>query len=205
MLESSSILFYHKYEPFSRAYFVKGIDFWASVPYNKRKKEIFMRTVKLEKITKEAFAPFGEYYTMTEPEGYPLCGEIHKFFPDRLTVHTGGANMAFSPLLVKKPEKMIINAVEYHTTTAEVLIPMNDDMILHVAPPSAGKPVPEHTKAFLVPKNTVVKMRACVWHLAPLPANAPELVCTVVLPEATYMNDCTVVELSEGEQFIIEV
>ena len=26
----------------------------------------------------------------------------------------------------------------------------------------------------------------------------------IVLPEATYMNDCTVVELSEGEQFVIE-
>ena len=162
-----------------------------------------MKTVKLEALTKEAFAPFGEYYTMTKADGYPLTGALHRFFPDRLTVNTGARNMAFSPLYVRKPEKMIITEAEYHTTTAEVLMPLNDDMVLHVAPPSAGKPIPEYTKAFLVPKNTVIKMNACVWHLAPLPKNEPELMAMVVLPEATYMNDCTVVKFSEDEQFII--
>ena len=163
-----------------------------------------MKTVKLQKLTKEAFAPFGEYYVMNKPEGYALCGELHRFFPDRLTVNPGAKNMAFSPIMVKKPEKMLINAVEYHTTTAEIIIPLNDDMILHVAPPSAGKPVPEYTKAFIVPKNTVIKMNTCVWHLAPLPRKADELCAIIVLPEATYMNDCIVVDLKEDEQFVIE-
>ena len=162
-----------------------------------------MRTVKLEKLTREAVAPYGEFYNMANPDGYFLAGEIHRFFPDRVSVATKGS-VAFSPLLVKRPEKMLITAAEYHTTTPEVLIPLNDDMILHVAQPSAGKPIPEHTKAFLVPKNTVVKMNTCVWHLAPLPANVDELACIVVLPDATYMNDCTVVEFSEDEKFVIE-
>ena len=163
-----------------------------------------MITIKPQKLTKEAFAPFGEYYTMAKPEGYALCGELHSFYPDRLTVNPGNKNMAFSPITVKKPEKMLVNAVEYHTTTAEIIIPLNDDMILHVAPPSAGKPVPELTKAFIVPKNTVIKMNTCVWHLAPLPRKADELLAIIVLPEATYMNDCTVVNLTEDEQFVIE-
>ena len=47
-------------------------------------------------------------------------------------------------------------------------------------------------------------MNACIWHLAPLPANADELVAMIVLPECTYMNDCTVVDLKDDEQFIIE-
>ena len=163
-----------------------------------------MKTIKPEKLTKEAFAPFGAYYTMNKPDGYALCGELHRFFPDRVTVNCGTANMAFSPIMVKKPEKMHITQVEYHTTTAEVIIPLNDDMILHVAPPSAGKPLPEYTKAFIVPKNTVIRMNCCVWHLAPLPRKADELCAIIVLPEATYMNDCTVVDLSVDEQFIIE-
>ena len=83
-------------------------------------------------------------------------------------------------------------------------MPLSDDMIVHVAPPSAGKPVPEHTKAFLVPKNTMIKMNACVWHLAPLPAKKDELTALIVLPECTYMNDLFVVEFNEDEQFIIE-
>ena len=100
---------------------------------------------------------------------------------------------------------MKITEIEYHTTTCEIIMPLNDDMILHVAPPSAGKPVPAHTRAFLVPKHTIIKMNACVWHLAPLPASAPELCAMIVLPECTYMNDCTVVPLSPEEQFVIEM
>ncbi len=162
-----------------------------------------MKTIKVEKLSKEAFAPFGAYYDMANPEGYPLSGEIHRFFPDRLTAYHQG-QVAFSPILVKKPGQMKITQIEYHTTTCEIIMPLNDDMILHVAPPSAGKPLPEYTKAFLVPKNTLIKMNACVWHLAPLPASKEELTAMIVLPECTYMNDCIVVDLKEDEQFIIE-
>ncbi len=163
-----------------------------------------MKTVKLEKLTKEAFAPFGQYYDMVNPEGYPLSGELHRFFPDRLTTWAGVTNIAFSPILVKKPKDMVITSAEYHTTTSEIIMPLNDDMIIHVAPPSAGKPVPEYTHAFLVPKNTMVKMNACIWHLAPLPANKDELTALIILPECTYINDCTVVEFKDDEKFVIE-
>ena len=162
-----------------------------------------MREIKLEPLTKEAFAPFGQYYEMENPDGYPLCGTLHRFFPDRLTTCADGL-LAFSPILVKKPDVMHVTQIEYHTTTAEIIMPLNDDMILHVAPPSAGKPLPEYTRAFLVPKNTLIKMMPCVWHLAPLPANVPELAAMIVLPSCTYMNDCTVVDLKEDEQFVIE-
>ncbi len=160
-----------------------------------------MREIKIQKLTKEAFAPYGQFYNMANPDGYPLSGEIHRFFPDRLTSSVYGANIAFSPILVKKPEEMIINAVEYHTTTAEIIMPLNDAMILHVAQPSAGKPIPELTQAFRVPKNTIIRMNPCVWHLAPLPATKDELCAMIVLPECTYINDCTVVDLKEDEQF----
>ena len=162
-----------------------------------------MRKIKVEKLTKDAFAPFGSYYDMENPEGYPLSGELHRFFPDRLTAYHS-TSAAFSPILVKRPAEMKITQVEYHTTTSEIILPLNDDMILHVAPPSAGKPLPEYTRAFLVPRHTLVKMNACVWHLAPLPANVDELAAMIVLPECTYMNDCTVVDLAADEQFIIE-
>ena len=162
-----------------------------------------MRTIKVEALTKEAFAPFGQYYTMDTPDGYPLSGEIHRFFPDRVVAYQG-QNVAFSPILVKKPEIMKITQIEYHTTTCEMIMPLNDDMILHVAPPSAGKPLPEYTHAFLVPRHTLIKMNACVWHLAPLPANVDELCAMIVLPECTYMNDCKVGDLAADEQFVIE-
>ena len=153
-----------------------------------------MRTVHIQPLTHEAFAPFGQFYPMEQPQGYALCGELHRFFPDRV---------GFSPILVKKPERMLITQQEYHTTTWEMILPMNDDMILHCAPASAGTPVTELAQAFLVPKHTLVKLNAAIWHLAPLPAQADELAAMIILPECTYANDCTVVDLTPEQQFEI--
>ncbi len=162
-----------------------------------------MKTIKVEKLTKEAYAPYGEFYQMDAPDGHALCGAIHRFYPDRVTAYQG-AQVGFSAITVKKPEKMLISQIEYHTTTSELIMPLNDDMILHVAQPSAGAPITDQTKAFLVPKHTLIKMNACVWHLAPLPASANELSALIILPECTYMNDCKVVDLKADEQFVIE-
>lgn len=161
-----------------------------------------MKTVKAIPITHENFAPFGQFYNMSEPDGYPLCGELHKFYPDRITADSNH-RIGFSPITVKKPEKMIITAQEYHTTTWEMILPLNDDMILHCAPASAGAIVNEYVKAFIVPKNTLVKINSAIWHLAPLPKNEESLTAMIILPECTYANDCIVVELKEEEMFEI--
>ena len=44
-----------------------------------------MKEITAVKINPTDFAPFGTYCSMTEPEGYPLQGEIHKFYPDRIS------------------------------------------------------------------------------------------------------------------------
>lgn len=162
-----------------------------------------MRIIQTEPLTQETFAPFGTFYSMTEPGGYSLNGELHRFFPDRIS-ESYGTRVGFSPILVKKPGQMHVTQVEYHTTTPEMILPLNDDMILHVAPASGGVPVTHLTKAFVVPKGTLVKIHTAVWHLAPLPAQEAELQAMIILPECTYANDCTVVDLKEEEQFVIE-
>ena len=161
-----------------------------------------MKQVKLQAITRDDFAPFGEFYNMAEPDGYPLCGAIHKFYPDRLTTCCQG-RLAFSPLVIEKPKAMKITQQEYHNTTEELILPLDDDMILHVAPASGGAVATDHAKAFLVPKNTLVKLKTAIWHLAPLPANKDKLTVMIILPECTYANDCTVVDLPEDDQFEI--
>ena len=162
-----------------------------------------MRTIKAEKLTRDAFAPFGMFYSMTDPEGYSLNGEFHRFFPDRIT-EAYISRAAFSPILVKKPDVMKVTQAEYHTTTPDLILPINDDMIIHVAPASAGTPVPELTRAFVVPKGTLVKINTAIWHLAPLPVHETELQAMIILPECTYANDCTVVDYPEKDWFVIE-
>lgn len=161
-----------------------------------------MKTVKAAGITREEFAPFGTFYDMLCPSGYALEGEIHKFYPDRLS-ESCGTRVGYSPITVRKEGKMVITACEYHTTTPEMILPLNDDMIIHTAPASGGTPVTEWVKAFIVPKGTMVKINTAIWHLAPLPVHEEELHAMIVLPECTYANDCTVVDLKEEEQFEI--
>ena len=161
-----------------------------------------MKQVKIQPLTHDAFAPFGEFYSMANPDGYALAGEIHRFFPDRMTTACRG-RLAFSPLVVEKPARMIITQQEYHVSTEELILPLDDDMILHVTPASGGRVVTDHAKAFLVPKNTLVKIKAAVWHLAPLPATREQLTALIILPECTYAIDCPVVDLSPDEQFEI--
>lgn len=161
-----------------------------------------MKTIKAVPITHEEFAPFGQFYEMDKPDGYALCGEIHKFFPDRISADSTH-RVGYSPIVVKKPERMIITQQEYHTTTWEMILPLDDDMILHCAPASAGIPVTDLAKAFIVPKHTLIKMNAAIWHLAPLPANNEQLTAMIILPECTYANDCTVVDLNEEQRFEI--
>ena len=161
-----------------------------------------MREIKLQALTREDFALFGEYYAMNDPNGLALCGELHKFYPDRVTADSQH-RIGFSPITVRKPAEYVITAQEYHTTTWEMILPLDDDMVLHVAQKSNGVVNSDNAAAFLVPKNTLVKLSAGVWHLAPLPANNEEIHCLISLPECTYANDCTVVELPEDQQFRI--
>lgn len=161
-----------------------------------------MRKIKVQPLTHEAFAPFGQFYSMEQPQGYALCGELHQFFPDRV-VADSNHRIAYSPMFVKKPETMVITQQEYHTTTWEMILPLNDDMIIHVAPASAGVPVADLAQAFLVPKHTLVKLNTAIWHLAPLPVSKEQLAVMIILPERIYANDCTVVDLPEEQQFEI--
>ena len=84
-----------------------------------------MRKIKVQPLTKEAFAPFGQYYDMVNPDGYALKGEIHRFFPDRI-VAAQGLNVAYSPLLVKKPESMVIKQVNYYFDTSRFTLKASD-------------------------------------------------------------------------------
>lgn len=161
-----------------------------------------MKTVKALPITHENFAPFGQFYSMQNPDGYALCGAIHKFYPDRI-VADSNVRIGYSPIVVSKPQKMIITQQEYHTTTWEMILPLDDDMIIHCAPASAGTPVTDYAKAFIIPKGTLVKINSAIWHLAPLPVNNDKLTAMIILPECTYANDCTVVDFTEDEQFEI--
>lgn len=160
-----------------------------------------MRKIKVKEITAENFKEFGSFTDFMNPDGYSL-GD---FYQDRLRMHSSGnMNMTFSPLLIRKPEKMIVNMAEYHNYTQEGVLCLDDDVIVHVAP--AGKePIPEFTEAFYVPQGTMVLLHTGVWHLSAIPVNKDLAHVMIALPERTYANDCVVVEYPEEKWIEMEM
>lgn len=158
-----------------------------------------MRKIKAQKLTVEEFGPFGCFASITEPKGHHL-GD---FYNDKVLFPvSGNMPIAFSPLILHKPEEMLVTTAEYHNSTGEGIVVMDDDVVIHVAPPS-NAPVPELTKAFIVPKGTVVQLRTGVWHYGCFPINNKEAHVLIVLPERIYMNDCFVVEYCEKDHIEI--
>ena len=147
-----------------------------------------MRTIQAKPLTADAFRQYGTFWSAVDGEGYGLGGGFFTFYPDRIAV-----------------EKYIVEELEYHKTTWEMFMPLNDDAVLHAAPKSGGDVVTELTEAFIVPKGTMVKLDAAVWHLAAMPVNVEELQSLIVLPEGTYMNDCTKVALNDEQKFEIVI
>ena len=160
-----------------------------------------MKTIKAKPITVENFSYYGQFTSLLDPSGYSL-GD---FYHDRVRMNmAGNMNLAFSPLVVHKSEPRIVSQAEYHNTTQEGILCLDDDVILHVAPPSK-EPVPELTEAFIVPKGTLVCLNLGVWHLSAMPVNLETAHVLIVLPERIYLNDCIVVDYPAEKQVMIEI
>ena len=155
-----------------------------------------MRTIKARPITVENFSYYGQFTDLLNPTGYSL-GD---FFHDRVKMSVAGDHtIAFSPLTVHRADPMIVSQVEYHNTTQEGILCLDDDVVLHVAPPSK-EPIPEMTEAFIVPKGTLVCLNLGVWHLSAMPINKETAHVLIVLPERIYHNDCIVVDYAPEDQ-----
>ena len=160
-----------------------------------------MRTIKAKPLTLENFSCYGQFTDLLNPDGFSL-GD---FYHDRVKMNVAGnMNLAFSPLVVHRADPMVVTQVEYHNTTQEGILCLDDDFVLHVAPPSK-EPVPEQTEAFIVPRGTLVCLNVAVWHLSAMPVHEDTAHVLIVLPERLYKNDCIVVDYDEAQQVKIEM
>lgn len=130
-------------------------------------------TIKLQPLTAEAFAPFGD---VLETQGEPdklinkgMCGRYH----DRATLDftDGRAGISlFKANLRSLP--MPLELVERHPEGSQAFLPLsNDPFVVVVAPDVDGKP--GQPIAFLTQPGQGVNYHRGVWHgvLAPLSGN----------------------------------
>lgn len=158
-----------------------------------------MRKIKAQKLSVDAFNRFGSFTDLLHPEGHDLGG----FYPDRVLFPVKfNAPVGFSPLVVHKRDAMVVDSVEYHDHTGEIILPLDTDIVIHVAPAS-NKLIPEKTEAFIVPKGTLVRLNAGVYHLCPFSIEKETGHVLIALPERTYKTDCVVSAYQENEQLEI--
>lgn len=156
--------------------------------------------IKVEELGVEAFLPFGFYADMTSPKSEKLGANPIEFYRDMLQQDLGGAAIASFSICRVEKRPLVIDTTEYHSFSGEGTLPLDNDVLIHVAPASNGVFNPEKLRVFRVPRGTMVVLRPGVWHHAPFTENDDPANVLIVLPERAYANDCEVLELSEPER-----
>ena len=162
-----------------------------------------MRKLTVKKLDREAFRPYGDFVSLLRPaEFYGDAPSV--FTPDMLQLPLAQHDLASFSICRVAQRPNVVDTSEYHSAAWEGNLPLDGDVVLHLAPANRGKIDADAFEAFLVPKGTLVILKPGVWHFAPYAVEG-EVSTLVVLPERTYANDCVVVKHAPDEQFEIEM
>lgn len=160
-----------------------------------------MPEATVQQLSMEAFAPYGYYGNMINPTTCVIGEKPIEFFRDMVQLNLGNATSASFSVCRVEPRESVVDVSEFHTVTGEGILPLDEDILIHVAPATPSKECPVNDVAlFRIPKGTMVVLKPGVWHHAPYTASDRPANVLIVLPERTYANDCEVVELSESEK-----
>ena len=159
-----------------------------------------MKSVMVEQLSLEKFSPFGSYANMINPNAEKFGFPPREFYRDMLQQNIGRESIVSYSITRVEPRDLIINMSEYHSYTAEGLLPLDNDILIHVAPatrPNSDFPF-DKVRVFRVPKGTLVIIRPGVWHHAPFIINNDHVNILIMLPERTYENDCHLIEIAKA-------
>lgn len=164
-----------------------------------------MKRIEVEKLTHEAFSPFGNFANLINPSADKIGEEPVEFFPDMVQLHVAPGNMLGYSTTRCLPRPFVVDILEYHTNCWEAVMPLDNPIILQVAPAASngGKIPLDKLRAFYVPVGTVVLIKAGVWHWGPFPVENKVSNVLINLPERTYANDCVVYNIEESDRIEI--
>lgn len=156
--------------------------------------------VNIEELSMESFRPFGSFADMIDPDSICIGAKPVEFFRDMINLNLGQSSIvSFSVCRVEKRE-LVIDTTEYHSHCAEGVMPIDGDVLVHVAPATPNGETPsDRMRIFRVPRGTMVVLNPGVWHHAPFACASQYVNVLIVLPERTYANDCNVVRLEQTQ------
>ncbi len=165
-----------------------------------------MRELRYRRLDPAAFAPYGSFAALIDPgaggRSAPRIGQPPiEFFRDVIQSGLGAdTTISFGVCRVTR-RPPVIDASEYHDGSCEALMPIDGDVLVHVAPAVPGDRFPAaQAEVFLVPRGTMVVLRPGVWHHGPFALGAERVSCLVALPERLYQRDCHGVEVPEQDR-----
>lgn len=159
-----------------------------------------MKTLQPQALSPEKFKRYGDYAGMPQASGDYIGSSPITFYRDILIQSLPDAQIAYSTLRID-PREPVIDCSEYHNQTAEMLMPLDGDIIMHVAPADTGQEVPlDKIELFRVPRLTMVVVRPGVWHHAPFTTGQQPVNILIGLPERAYANDCVVKAIPASAQ-----
>ncbi len=166
-----------------------------------------MRSVPVRALDLGAFEPFGTFTQLIDnPRIIAALPRPVVFRPDMIQLPLAGSTTASFSLCRVEPRDLVITGGEYHNSASEGILPLDEDILIHVAPPTnprLGIPV-DQFEVFRVPVGTMVVLRPGTWHGAPYAAGDKPANVLVVLPVRTYAVDSASTRLEPEQQVTID-
>jgi len=158
-----------------------------------------MKQIEVKKLTPEDFKKFGRYGNIENPDSSFIGKSPIRFYRDILPFGYN-APMSASTTFVE-PKEFVVDTLEYHSRTPEILMMLDQDAIICIGPATAEKEPPmDQLEAFYIPKGVMVYLNPGVWHYAPFPLSDKPVHSLVLLPERTYVNDTLCISIATDRQ-----
>jgi ureidoglycolate lyase len=166
-----------------------------------------VRKVKARVLEVGAFLPYGFFEDMLGDSAVKMGVPPVEFYRDMLQHNLGGESIASYSVCRVWPRPMTIGGAECHSRCGECIMPLDGDVMIHVAPATnPARPLaPEAFQVFRVPQSTMVILRPGVWHGAPYALKQESVSALIGLPERAYAKDCIYKNFEEGEKLEIEL
>ncbi|NIM04598.1 MAG: ureidoglycolate hydrolase [Armatimonadetes bacterium] len=165
-----------------------------------------MREIPAQKLSAEKFAAYGVFADMIAPQGEKIGEAPILFYRDMVQLPLGTSTIASLSVCQVEKREPVIDVSEFHTAVGEAILPLDADVVIHVAAATpTDAPPADKIEAYLVPKGTLVVLKPGVWHHAPFAVDTQRANVLIVLPERAYAMDCTVRPIPEKDQIKVSL
>lgn len=150
-----------------------------------------MNKIKVQMLTEEAFAPFGQ---VIQTEGRAYGGEAGMYNWYEKQAQVDGAETVSVNLLTAIQREYVFDKFEAHARTTETVLPLTGGLIVTCV--AEGEVTPERVQAFYVPVGRGISWAPGVWHYAPFPVGG-DATCAIIFRHGTGADDAVFATLPE--------